>query len=119
MAANLISKLLTILLIDPDAAHRERLADRLRTYGYRVLVPDLNPESARLLESQALHADVAIFEVTKRDERIVKQLQKITRLRKCDGTPVLVLCCSRTYHGPRFQLQIEEMGGRYLYDQTL
>ena len=110
MAAQLISSFATVLLLAPEPFRREMLSQRLRAYGCAVISPNLETGG---WAPQNIKPDVAIFDYEQRNERWLRELEKLGQLRQFQ---ILVLCPAASYYGPEFELSIERLGGRVIYD---
>ena len=104
-----------ILLVDSDLAHMTKLASALRECGHRVITPTTTDVAAMAFHRVA--ADLAIVELSHVNDDRWRELRRICQLQTEDGLPIPVVCCSRVYHGPRFELDIERLGARFVYER--
>jgi DNA-binding response OmpR family regulator len=105
----------TILLLGSDKKNQENLASALRAKGHSILVADNCRISFTDWSARISSAEIAVFDVTRLDDDGKRQLRSVCQQPWRDGVPVLVLCYSRAYHGPRFELDIERLGARFVY----
>jgi hypothetical protein len=105
----------TILLIGSDQTDQENLAATLRARGHSVLLTENWHFSSTDFNARLSSADIAIVDVTRLDEDSLRQLRHICLRTRQDQFPVHVLCYSRTFRGPRFELDIERLGARFVY----
>jgi hypothetical protein len=105
----------TILIVGHDQTGQTRLATSLRARGHSVFLRDWHGISSSTRGEISSEADVAIFDVTSLVGEEMELLRGFCLHDLGDrGTP-LVLCFSRRYHGPRFELSIESLGARFVY----
>lgn len=105
----------TILLIGSDQTDQESLASKLRTRGHVVMIADNCRLPSTDWDTRLSSVEIAVFDVTQLNDDCKHQLRKICQQHKQDGFPVPVLCYSRIYRGPRFELEIERLGARFVY----
>ncbi|PYP85988.1 MAG: hypothetical protein DMG65_19580 [Candidatus Angelobacter sp. Gp1-AA117] len=107
----------TILLVDPDSLHREQCAAWLRERGYVVIGPDVSPVLKGMAEIDVCRIDFIVVELSgvRLTDEIKRTLRKLTSLRKPDGFPILVLACTELDHGDDYQLDLEELGWRFVF----
>jgi hypothetical protein len=104
-----------VLLIGSDRTYRENLASTLRARGHSVMVADWCRLPSADWNARMSAVEIAVFDVTQIDDVSRSQLCRICQCPRQDGFPVLVLCYSRAYRGPRFELDIERLGARFVY----
>jgi len=105
-----------ILIIDSDLPHAEALGRVLHHRGHKVKIA--NPCGApltRIVEPRLV--DIVILDVTQLRDEGWRELRQICQLCAQDKLPIQVLCCSRVYRGPRFELDIERLGARFVYER--
>jgi DNA-binding response OmpR family regulator len=105
----------TILLIGSDREYQENLASKLRTRGHAVLMADNLRLSSTDGNDRMSSVEIVVFDVTHFNEDGKRQLRTICQQPRQDGFPVLVLCYSKVYRGPLFELDIERIGARFVY----
>jgi hypothetical protein len=105
----------TILLIGSDQTKQENIASALRTRGHSVLVADWCHLTFADWYVRMSAVEIAVFDVTHLNDDSRRQLRRFCQWPRQDGYPVLVLCFSRAYRGPRFELDIERFGARFVY----
>lgn len=104
-----------VLLIGSDRMYQENLATQLRTRGHVVEVANDCRGVTRAQCALRSSAEIVVVDVTQLSEDGRHQLLRICQQPREDGFPSLVLCYSRTNHGPQFELSIERLGARYVY----
>ena len=104
-----------IAIYDSESSHLEVLSTNLRQRGH-VVVP-LQEASLDELGHQALQTDILIVNFPKSNETMWDLLRHFCGLRRETGVPLPVLCCSKVYRGPRFELDIERLGARLAYEE--
>ena len=105
----------TILLIGSERVDQENLASTLRKHGHEVLVADNSRQLITDWNARLSSVELVVFDITHLNDDSGRQLRSICQLSRPDGFPVLVLCVSRSYRDPRFELDIERLGARFVY----
>lgn len=107
----------TILLVDPDPIHREQCAAWLHERGYVVIGPDVSPAMKGVPKVDVCRIDFIVVELSRvpLTDEIKRILRKMSNLQKPDGFPVLVLTCTEVDHGDDYQLDLEELGLRFVF----
>jgi len=107
----------TILLVDPDPLHREQWALWLRERGYVVIGPDVGPALKGVVEADVRRIDFIVVDLSRvcLTDEIRRTLRKMSNLRKPDGFPILVLACTEVDRGDDYQLDLEELGWRFVF----
>ena len=109
----------TVLLIDEDVLHAERLLGRLHFRQHRVTVCSQPEEGIRLLSQSNHPCGVVILNVSHSHWHCLKTLRMIRRIcsqagrHPCPG----ILCTSVAYRGPQFRLHVERLGARLVYER--
>jgi hypothetical protein len=107
----------TILLFDSVAEHRESLRLSLTERGHRVSALDpTNVEQFAEFQKQLHGAGLVIFDLTVLTHEIWCVLRRVSQFRGADGLPLRVICPSRTYRGPAFELCVASLGTRVVYE---
>jgi len=105
-----------ILLLHFDSPYREELAFTLRAHHHKVLTPETNGKALSGLQDEELaQADFVIFDLSRVNSNLWSELRHLCRFRRRDGLPVMLMCWSRIYRGPAFQLLVEKLGVRFVY----
>jgi hypothetical protein len=105
-----------ILLLNFDIIHGEGLALMLRHCGYKVVISDTDKTTLSELRDEELQqTHFVILDLSHVDHAIFSELRRVCRLRKPDRLPLMVVCWSRIYRGPAFQLLVEKLGARISY----
>jgi hypothetical protein len=107
----------TILLVNPNPLHREQCATWLRERGYVVIGPEVSPVLKGVPENDLRRIDFIVVELSqvRLIDVIKRTLREMAGLRKPDGSPVFVLACTSVDHGDDYQLDLEELGWRYVF----
>jgi DNA-binding response OmpR family regulator len=104
-----------ILLIGSDETYQETLASKLQARGHAVFMPKPRRQWPADWNATMSSVDVVVFDVTLLNDDSKRQLQSICHWSRQDKFPVLVLCYTRVFRGPRFELEIERLGVRFVY----
>ena len=109
----------TVLLIDEDGIHAQRLLDYLRLRRHRTMVCNRPAEAIRLLSRRDYRFDVLIVNVSRsyRDCLRTLRLLRDTYRQSHRHPGPAILCTSAVYRGPQFKLDIERMGARLVYER--
>jgi hypothetical protein len=108
----------TVLLIDNNQRHAESVCGRLRFHALEVhICPDPDRAITRLRRSSANY-EVVIVDVSNAS---LPWFDTVARLQEaCFQTGVYpsprLLCTSNTKRTPDFELRIEQIGARYVYE---
>lgn len=107
----------TILLVDPDPLHREQCTAWLRERGHLVIGPEVTPAIKGVREVDVCRIDFIVVDLSRvhLTDEIKRTLRKMSSLRKPDGFPILVLACTEVDHGHDYQLDLEELGWRFVF----
>jgi hypothetical protein len=110
--------LLRVLLVDHDQGHAERICQCLRFHALEVDVcPD--PERAiTRLRRESANYEVVILNVSEIFWPWLKtlaRLQGVCLQSRAYPSP-LFLCTSSTKRSPEFELRVERMGARYVFE---
>jgi hypothetical protein len=101
-----------ILLISSNEAEQAKLASSLRRRGHVVRAAgSWRAGDADLAESSA-PLDIVLCEITDLKEEEWEPFRKFCARWRQVHSPVLMLCWSRIWRGPRFVLEIERLGAR-------
>jgi hypothetical protein len=103
-----------ILLVKFGESEERRLAEFFGTQGHRVSSLDDTKSLSCLLDNVGKDLDLAILHVSANCDA-EEDLETLRRHRDTNGLRPMVLCVSRVYRGPRFELEIERKGGRLVY----
>jgi hypothetical protein len=108
----------TVMLIDNDEMHAEALAARLRARGLNVVRHRKADHALSVLIHKRTHCDLALINVSDLSQpwlRIVRKLQDAC-FSSSHCCP-LVLSLSTVKREPQFELQIERLGARFVYER--
>jgi DNA-binding NarL/FixJ family response regulator len=106
-----------VLIIDKDEIHRNSLAQRLRTHQL-ILTASCESSSFAALVGESL-TDVVVVNVSDISRpwlEILRRLQE-TCSNHFSSYPPLFLCTSRIKRDPQFQLALERLGVRFVYER--
>lgn len=109
----------SILIIDKDEAHSMEIADRLRARQLAVTTHAELGRGFQTLHSEPSAWDVVVVNVSDASQPWLAILRRLLEASSCDGsrsTPLL-LCTSRIKRDPQFQLALERLGVRLVYER--
>jgi hypothetical protein len=104
-----------ILLVNFDEERALRLAAFLRTERYEVRINLEAEKFPQMLKRHVCEIDLVILDASHREKYVRYLLTEIASYRARNGPRPMVLCISRVYRGPRFQLDLERKGARLVY----
>jgi hypothetical protein len=104
-----------ILLVNFDEASEERLREIFRQKGHCVSAYAGDKPLAEHLWKLSDDVDLIVLDVSGKDRVVRNQLGEIGRYRAQHGHRPTVLCVSRIYRGPQFELELEREGARVVY----
>lgn len=104
-----------LLLVRFDNASEGRLTELLRQRGYRVSAYSREESLLECLSRFGREIDLVILDVSGNDPEVRNYLAEIVRYRAQHGHRPMVLCVSRVYRGPQFELELERKGARVVY----
>jgi len=102
-----------ILLIKFEEATAQRLAAVFEVRRHRVRTYDGPFAPYESLEAEG--QDLIVLDVSADDADVTKCLTELQRYRAAHGPRPMILCASRVYRGPRFELDLEKRGARLVY----
>jgi DNA-binding NarL/FixJ family response regulator len=107
-----------VILIDGDEKHAEALADRLRARSLDVIRHVKSNTALSMLKRRGTPCDLVLINVSDSSRpwlRILRELQEACfSFSHCHP---LVLCLSTVKREPQFELQIERLGARFVYER--
>ena len=109
----------SVLLVDDDGDHAKELGRALTRRGVAVLRAANSRETIARLRNRAHVCDIVILCLADRKRpwlAVFHDLLQASREAGFSETPRF-LCVSRIQFGSEFQLQIERMGARYVYER--
>ena len=104
-----------ILIISPDEGERKTLDSAVRNMGHIVSLADRLAVLPILARSDLQTIEIVVCDVTALDEPAWRELRAFAVTLRQRPTVVLMLCYSRIYRGPRFELDVERLGARFVY----
>ena len=108
----------TAILIDDDKMHAEVLAARLRARGLDVARHEDADRALFVLTRTRRPCDLVLINVSDSSQpwlKIVGELQKACfSFSRCNP---LILCLSTVKREPQFELQVEHLGARFVYER--
>ena len=107
-----------VLLVDNDQGHAERACGCLRFHNLEVDVCRAPERAVALLRRASADYEVVILNVS---DVLLPWFKTLARLQEAcfqsRGYPSpLFLCSSSTKRSPEFELRIERMGARYVFE---
>jgi DNA-binding response OmpR family regulator len=103
-----------ILLVNFDEEQARRMAAFLRTERQQVCVAPATENVSQTVR-RICGIDLVILDASHREKYARDLLNGIASYRARNGPRPMVLCISRVYRGPRFQLDVERKGARLIY----
>jgi DNA-binding NtrC family response regulator len=104
----------TILLVNFAGEQGARLAAFLRNERHEVSVAYGNPQFSEMIRQYGT-TDLVILDVSFREGSTRNLLGQIVSHRVQAGPRPMLLCVSRVYRGPQFELELERKGARLVY----
>ncbi len=104
-----------ILLVQFDEAWEARLAETLRQRGHSVTTHCREECVSEHLSELGHEIELVILDVSKGDDETWSIVAEIRQYRTQYGPKPMLLCVSRVYRGPRFELELERKGARVVY----
>jgi DNA-binding response OmpR family regulator len=104
-----------IVLMNFDEEQGLRLAAFLRMERHEVVCALPKQTYLGWLHGQDDDADLVILDASYREKAFRQILEDIAARRARNGPRPMILCISRQYRGPQFQLDIERKGARLVY----
>lgn len=108
-----------VLLIDSDVQHAERLRQLLASRNLTVrLVQDV-AQAELVLRSPAAECEIVVINVSDAAQPWMTILEKLNEASRASGNAPLplFLCVSARQREPRFELELERKGARYVLEQ--
>jgi hypothetical protein len=110
-----IGAIVNVTLWDPDKLHRDRLTQALQAAGHRVLLVETDFDSSHSLAPDMPLGNILIIDVSHFAQVATRKLRSLCENLRYSSAPTLILCFSTIYRGPRFELEIERLGVRFIY----
>lgn len=104
-----------ILLISPDETEQVRLATELRRRSHSVRMAGRCDSAALGSEGEQQPVEIVVCDVTGLDEAGRRELREFAEFVRQHPASIFMLCYSRIYRGPRFELEMERLGARFVY----
>jgi DNA-binding response OmpR family regulator len=104
-----------ILLANFDEQAGISLAAFLRNEHHDVYVALEDQAFSQLLGRYGTATDLVILDVSSRKKHSYDLLAQIASRRVQHGPRPMILCISRVYRGPQFELDLERKGARVVY----
>jgi hypothetical protein len=107
-----------VILIDNNEMHAETLTARLRNRGLNVMRHVESISALSMLKRGDTSWDLVLINVSGSSQtwlKILRQLQELC-VSSSHCRP-LVLCLSTVRREPQFELQIERLGARFVYER--
>ena len=107
-----------VLLVDTDQRHAERIRECLESHALEVEVCSDSEEASTWLRRESSNYEVVVLNIS--DVKlpwfsILARLHEACFQSQRYPTP-LFLCTSSTKRSPEFQLRMERLGARYVYE---
>jgi hypothetical protein len=105
-----------VLLANFNPACPEALEITLRTCRYRVVVPEAEGISLDdITDNELRQVDYVVFNLTHLTNLAWSRFERICRIRRDDGMPLMVIGWSRRFHGAKFHDDVEMLGAKMEY----
>jgi DNA-binding NarL/FixJ family response regulator len=108
-----------VLVIDNDQAHSTEIADRLRALHLTVVAFRELSTGSSILHDELSACDIVVVNVSDASQpwlAILRRLLEASARHSSQPAP-LFLCTSRIKRDPQFQLELERMGVRFVYER--
>lgn len=104
-----------ILLISSNEVERTKLAAALRHRGHIVCLADHCGTADFRSGIGPQRIEIVVCDVAVLNEAGWRELRALAELLRHDPAGIRMLCYCRIYRGPRFQLDVERLGARFVY----
>ena len=104
-----------VLLVKFDETFEGQVTEILRRKGLLVSTYRRGERLAERLAKMDQEVDLVILDVSHEDQDTQDRFAEILRYRAQHGPKPMLLCVSRVYRGPRFELEFERKGARVVY----
>jgi DNA-binding response OmpR family regulator len=104
-----------ILLGNGSETVGKELAQLLTNRGHRVTTCFAGNSLDDVMRRLGHEFEIVILDVSSNDFQARNDLAVIKHHKMHGGPKPMLLCVSRVYHGPRFELELEQKGARVVY----
>jgi hypothetical protein len=104
-----------ILLGNSSETLGESLATLLTNRGHRVTPSSADHSLEDTLRRRGWEFEIVILDVSNNDAQTQHDLAAVKRYKMRHGPKPMLLCVSRVYRGPGFELELECRGARVVY----
>jgi DNA-binding response OmpR family regulator len=104
-----------ILLCNFDDEWTQSLTELFQRDHHQVVICASAQSVVSSLERTTERYELLVLDVSVDHENVMKLMKQIKRFRLQRGAQLKVLCVSRGYQGPRFELELEKEGARLVY----
>ncbi len=109
----------SVLIIDNDQMHSMEIANRLRARHLTLTTHRAPTDALQTLHREPSTWDIVVVNVSDASQpwlAILRRLQEACANRSSPNTP-LFLCTSRIKRDPQFQILLERLGVRFVYER--
>jgi|SRR5579859_137310 len=108
-----------VLLIDHDGPHAQRLIEDLCGRGLSVELCGAVPQATIRLKRPDAEYELVIVNVSDASQGWLRALHTLDEASRRPGLAAgpRFLCVSTVNHGPHFRFQVEQIGGRFVYER--
>jgi hypothetical protein len=109
----------SVLIIDNDQAHSVKTAERLRARQLTVTTQRELSGGLQTLHREPFAWDIVVVDVSDASQLWLAILRRLLEACSSHNSPYtpLFLCTSRIKRDPQFQLAIERLGVRFVYER--
>jgi hypothetical protein len=104
-----------ILIGGFDASTAAQLASQLQAGRHDVRICEAIHDCGRHIADSGTAIDLVVVDGTASPGLVEKCFKGIADLYAGRGRRAMLLCVSRVYHGPRFEIDLENEGARLVY----
>ncbi len=109
----------TVVLVDNDAMHAATLADRLRARQLMLTTHRAPADALQVLRREPSACDIVVVNVSDASQPWLAILRRLLEACASNSSPhtPLFLCTSRIKRDHQFQLALERLGARFVYER--
>jgi len=105
----------TIFLANFGEENGGRLAAFLRAQRHETYMARDEHSFVEMKRRSGLSPDLVIMDASAHEDRVRRLANELGKYRIQHGPKPMILCISRVYRGPRFEIELERKGIRLLY----
>jgi hypothetical protein len=104
-----------IILVNFAEEPGSRVAAFLRVDQHKVHVAQENAHFSDVLHEYGNEIDLVILDASRHEKHVRQFLTELISFKTRNGPRPMALCISHVYRGPRFVLDMERKGARFVY----